>query len=516
MYKIVDCTLRDGGYYTNWNFSDDFVNSYLLAISRLPIEFIELGYFSNQKDNNGQYFHLNNSRLKKIKKILRKDQKVFVMINFKEINSVKDVFKLLNGTQVDGIRIAINPIDLNKFIKFFSVVSRKYKNLKIYLNLMYLSMWFTKKNLLKKILNIYANHNFIKGLWFVDSHGALIPSEVRSIFELICDLKKKNLKIGCHFHNNCGLALANSFAATEAGVDYVDLTFMGFGRGAGNAETELFLATKLNENENLQSLYLFNFLEKISTLKSLYRWGPSFAYSFAASKGFSQSEIMDLLVKKRLDTLMAFKALKIGQKKQKLQDKYKYFNLKKIKKIFSKKKEIFFIGGGKSLIDFGESFFENISKQIPIVFSGINSLVNFSKLKLKNFNYKILVLAGDEIKKMNNQNFDRLFKNLSIDFFICEKNFIPKEFFNEYKRKIVFIDSFALNPLILAAVILKKINVNKIYLSFFDGNIYTENGRLVMKETQNCLDDILKKGIKVFNVTQNYTKAPFKNIWLND
>lgn len=65
-------------------------------------------------------------------------------------------------------------------------------------------------------------------------------------------------------------------------------------------------------------------------------------------------------------------------------------------------------------------------------------------------------------------------------------------------------------------MILKKIKVNKIYLSFFDGNIDTENGRLVMKETQNCLDDILKQGIKVFNVTQNYTKAPFKNIWLND
>ena len=26
--KILDCTLRDGGYYTGWDFSDNLVNSY--------------------------------------------------------------------------------------------------------------------------------------------------------------------------------------------------------------------------------------------------------------------------------------------------------------------------------------------------------------------------------------------------------------------------------------------------------------------------------------------------------
>ena len=26
---ILDCTLRDGGYYNNWDFSKDLVNQYL-------------------------------------------------------------------------------------------------------------------------------------------------------------------------------------------------------------------------------------------------------------------------------------------------------------------------------------------------------------------------------------------------------------------------------------------------------------------------------------------------------
>ena len=31
LMKILDCTLRDGGYYNNWDFSKDLVNDYLKA-----------------------------------------------------------------------------------------------------------------------------------------------------------------------------------------------------------------------------------------------------------------------------------------------------------------------------------------------------------------------------------------------------------------------------------------------------------------------------------------------------
>lgn len=27
--KLLDCTLRDGGYYTNWDFDDTVVDSYI-------------------------------------------------------------------------------------------------------------------------------------------------------------------------------------------------------------------------------------------------------------------------------------------------------------------------------------------------------------------------------------------------------------------------------------------------------------------------------------------------------
>ena len=42
--KLLDCTLRDGGYYTNWDFDDTVVDSYIQAMNALPIDYLELGY----------------------------------------------------------------------------------------------------------------------------------------------------------------------------------------------------------------------------------------------------------------------------------------------------------------------------------------------------------------------------------------------------------------------------------------------------------------------------------------
>ena len=49
--KILDCTLRDGGYYNNWDFSKDVVSDYLKTMSKVGIEYIELGFRSFQTKN---------------------------------------------------------------------------------------------------------------------------------------------------------------------------------------------------------------------------------------------------------------------------------------------------------------------------------------------------------------------------------------------------------------------------------------------------------------------------------
>ena len=126
-FEILDCTIRDGGYYTDWNFSDDFIEDYLNACAKSPISIIELGYISRANDTNGPYYHLNKNLIKRAKKILGHKKKIFVMINFKEIDSYSSLNKLLKDkvNYIDGVRFAVAPKDVKKLSNIVQKISKK-------------------------------------------------------------------------------------------------------------------------------------------------------------------------------------------------------------------------------------------------------------------------------------------------------------------------------------------------------------------------------------------------------
>ena len=47
--KVLDCTLRDGGYYNNWNFSIQLINKYLKVMSDIKVDYVEIGFRSMEK-----------------------------------------------------------------------------------------------------------------------------------------------------------------------------------------------------------------------------------------------------------------------------------------------------------------------------------------------------------------------------------------------------------------------------------------------------------------------------------
>ena len=65
---------------------------------------------------------------------------------------------------------------------------------------MYLSDWHEDTKLTKRILNDIPN--LVSAVSFVDSHGALEPSQVNNFFAKINNMSKKSFLYGCHFHNN--------------------------------------------------------------------------------------------------------------------------------------------------------------------------------------------------------------------------------------------------------------------------------------------------------------------------
>ena len=58
-FKLLDCSLRDGGYYTNWDFDQNLIKSYQSNIKKLPFDYIEIGYRNIlQKEYRGVTFIL--------------------------------------------------------------------------------------------------------------------------------------------------------------------------------------------------------------------------------------------------------------------------------------------------------------------------------------------------------------------------------------------------------------------------------------------------------------------------
>lgn len=75
------------------------------------------------------------------------------------------------------------------------------------------------------------------GVILMDSAGASLPGTVSERVKLLRD--NLNIKTGFHAHNNLGMAIANSYAAIEAGAEIIDGTLRGFGAGAGNCQLEV-------------------------------------------------------------------------------------------------------------------------------------------------------------------------------------------------------------------------------------------------------------------------------------
>ena len=123
--QILDCTLRDGGYYNNWFFKKDLVQNYLLSCSKSKIDIVELGFrFLNRKKGLGPYAYTNETILNKL--IIPKGLKISVMINASEFYGEKDytekllkkVFVKKKYSIVSLVRIAIN---FNSFEKGFYI-----------------------------------------------------------------------------------------------------------------------------------------------------------------------------------------------------------------------------------------------------------------------------------------------------------------------------------------------------------------------------------------------------------
>lgn len=293
--KILDCTLRDGGYYTNWEFPDEIVQEYIDVLAHSGVEYIELGFRSyNKPGYAGPYFYtpdaiINSLRIpNNISLGLMINAKDFIEDNAISIDKLNEVFGFLS----DGIRlirIATHFEDLAASIDLVHYF--KNKELTVGLNLMQISEYsFEQISVVSKSLP-----KELDVFYFADSLGSLVPNDVYLIIKSI--RKGWSGDIGIHTHNNLGKALDNTNEAIRSGATWVDATITGMGRGPGNLETEVFLADSVQEpSEMLKLQLLLELIDKFfAPLKIEHKWGTNPLYWLAGKFSIHPSYIQEIL-----------------------------------------------------------------------------------------------------------------------------------------------------------------------------------------------------------------------------
>lgn len=277
--KILDCTLRDGGYIIDWMFGQKSISSIINNLSASNIDFIECGFLKNCSLNPNKTFF---SSPRDLVPFLNTNSDYTLMINYGEYDihqfcecfskkiKIRVAFKKHN--QTEALEYIKQLVELGWDVFVNPMSTNTYSNEELFL-------------LIEKINKINPY-----GVSIVDTLGNMYEKQVIEIFVFIDKILNSEIALGFHSHNSMQLSFSNTKALLKMNFDrelIIDSCLYGMGRGAGNLCTELI--TKYL-NDNFQTKYnILPLLKSIDkNLKPIYEktpWGYSTSFYIAAING---------------------------------------------------------------------------------------------------------------------------------------------------------------------------------------------------------------------------------------
>jgi 4-hydroxy 2-oxovalerate aldolase len=279
---VLDCTFRDGGYYTDWQFDADLVSDYVEIVDELAVDVVELGYVRLGDDARGSFRDLPAGLDAHLGDGSRTRFAVMVDANSFDGRSPQGVVHELkaivsaSSLPITVIRVAVNYAKLAAAIDTIRALVDA--DFQVCVNLMQIDV--ASRDEERTCLDALARLDHVDAVYLADSLGSMRPERVTQLIRKFATQSPH--AIGFHAHDNQGLALANSLAAIEAGASWIDATMAGMGRGAGNAKTEQLLGLLLGREPQTA---LFAFVARwFHPLLARYGWGASVFYAIAGQQ----------------------------------------------------------------------------------------------------------------------------------------------------------------------------------------------------------------------------------------
>lgn len=391
--RLLDCTLRDGGFVNNWEFGHSSILSIFKTLDTANIDIIEVGFLDQREPFDlGRSIVPDTACMDRIFQNISKSNALAVaMIDFGTCGI--DHVSMCADSFLDGIRVIFKKKDIKPALRFCAQI--KEKGYKLFVQPVSVTTYTDEEwvSLINRInqLEPYA-------MSIVDTYGLLHKNNLLHYFELADQTLQEGVRIGYHSHNNFQLAYANSIELLDIKTDrtvVLDGSVYGMGKGAGNANLEL-LAMYLNENAGTN--YNINHILEIidSHIIKLYQqfgWGYSLQFYLSALNDCHPKYVKYLTERKTLDIKSVndilgqiapqhkltynekhIESLYIGYQNKAVNDDTTYAQIKQS----LSKRTVLLVGPGKSVEKEKEKIARFIGEKAPLVIS-----VNFIPAEIK-------------------------------------------------------------------------------------------------------------------------------------
>lgn len=395
--KILDCTLRDGGYINDWLFGNKNIKSIISNLEDARINIIECGFIRKGHHNiDSSVF----STMDQVKNMIHpKNKNSLYAVMIEHHNHVEEMIPINDGTGADIIRITFRRKEWQEAKK--SVRSLIEKGYKVCVQPVG-TVSYDDESLLHLIKDVNELEPY--AFYLVDTLGVMYRHEMRRFFYLIDNNLSKDIHLGFHSHNNLQMSFSNAQEMIRMARQrdiIIDSSCYGMGRGVGNLATEL-IADYINNNIK-QRYVLSPILNIVDTylmpIYAIQRWGYDLPYFLSATAKCHPNYAAYLMKKEtlRIQTIEKILSLIPIEKRSEFDNDFiekLYLDIQryevndkrayeKLKQILENKK-VTILGPGSSIIKYKDDIQKKIKDSFVITANFVSSEYSVDALFISN------------------------------------------------------------------------------------------------------------------------------------
>ncbi len=319
--KLLDCTLRDGGYINDWRFGESAVHDITDKLTDSGMDYVEVGFLKDEGNIPGRTMFPAVNEINKYTKGSQNGNVTYCAMC--EALNPLPVEKIApnDGSSIDVIRVIVWKRLLKEGYEYCKgVVDRGYK---LCVQPNRVDQYSFEEY--ADMIHLFSDLNPL-AIYVVDSFGLLNSRQLLEYAKVGDREMEKGVALGYHGHNNMQQTFETAQAFLKYGFDrdiMLDGSVYGIGRGAGNLCTELiadYLNKEFGKNYGIGQLLEIND-KYIQDIYKIEKWGyqpgyyltarhkcnPMYGLFYEGELGLKSADIDRILSTLKGDDLFMFK-----------------------------------------------------------------------------------------------------------------------------------------------------------------------------------------------------------------